>query len=286
MRLLSPQLQAFLAVARHGTVHAAAEVLHITQTGITQRIKALEKRMHASLFIRSRQGMKITPEGEVLLRYCASFELLEEEAMASIAPTGKPGVLLTISGPMTIMRTRIIPGCIPVMRHYSHLQMQFDIEDDETRLDKLQRGECQFAIIEEHLIQDGLSYKKLKPEQYVLVVPYDWRNKKLETIISSERIIDFDSQDKLTFSYLSKFKLFEMSIKDRHYTNRVETLADMITENVGYGILPLEVAKPYVDNKKLAILNQGKIYHHQLFLAWYPRAQVPPYFAAIIDACY
>ena len=42
MRLLSPQLQAFITVAKLGTVHAAAHALHITQTGITQRIKSLE----------------------------------------------------------------------------------------------------------------------------------------------------------------------------------------------------------------------------------------------------
>ena len=41
MSLLSPQLQAFLAVAEHKTVHGAAGDLYITQTAVTQRILSL-----------------------------------------------------------------------------------------------------------------------------------------------------------------------------------------------------------------------------------------------------
>ncbi|MCM0606619.1 MAG: LysR family transcriptional regulator [Xanthomonadaceae bacterium] len=42
MSLRSPQLEAFLSVAKSKTVHGAAKDLGITQTGVTQRIRALE----------------------------------------------------------------------------------------------------------------------------------------------------------------------------------------------------------------------------------------------------
>ena len=70
MSLLSPRLIAFLAVAQCKTVHRAADKIHITQTAVTQRIRALEHSLKTTLFIRTRKGMNLTPEGEVLLRYC------------------------------------------------------------------------------------------------------------------------------------------------------------------------------------------------------------------------
>ncbi len=70
MSLLSPQLEAFVAITRYRTVHAAAVDLHITQTAVTQRIRTLETRLRTTLFTRTRRGMLLTPEGEALLRYC------------------------------------------------------------------------------------------------------------------------------------------------------------------------------------------------------------------------
>src|SRR4051794_18551948 len=84
MSLLSPQLQAFSAIVRHGTVHAAAKELGITQTGVTQRIRSLESSLSTTLFVRSRKGMVPTPEGMALLRYCQAARDLEGEALAKI----------------------------------------------------------------------------------------------------------------------------------------------------------------------------------------------------------
>jgi LysR family transcriptional regulator (chromosome initiation inhibitor) len=53
MSLLGPNLDAFMAVVAHKTVHAAAEGLCITQTAATQRIRNLEQRLKTTLFVRS-----------------------------------------------------------------------------------------------------------------------------------------------------------------------------------------------------------------------------------------
>lgn len=42
MSLLSPSLEAFLAVVRHKTVHGAAATIHLMQTAVTQRIRSVE----------------------------------------------------------------------------------------------------------------------------------------------------------------------------------------------------------------------------------------------------
>ena len=70
INLFSPHLEAFMAVAKHKTVHAGARAIHISQTAMTQRIHILEQKLKITLFIRTRQGMHLTAEGEKLLRYC------------------------------------------------------------------------------------------------------------------------------------------------------------------------------------------------------------------------
>jgi len=283
MSLLSPQLEAFMAVARGKTVHGAAQRLHITQTGVTQRIKVLETRLKAALFTRTRRGMLLTPEGEALLRYCQSARQLADETLAHIAGAGKAvETNISICGPSSIMHARVIPECISVMKQYPHLQMQFEIMDSEERDKLLRGGTCQFAILQKEQLSLEMDYKYLHPEKYILVCSAKWHKRKLHDILQNEHIVDFNPADQMTFAYLKYFNLFEYARIERHFVNRPESMALMIAEGCGYGVLTKEFVQSYLEQKKLILLNAGKIYENKMALAWYKRPRMADYFSEII----
>lgn len=73
------QLQAFLAVVRLGSFHAAAEQLNVTQPSISLRIKELESILGSLLLTRMGRGVEPTPEGIVAVRYAEqALGLLDE----------------------------------------------------------------------------------------------------------------------------------------------------------------------------------------------------------------
>lgn len=59
--------EAFVKTYELGSISAAAYSLHSTQSGLTQLIASLEKELGIILFTRSRNGIRLTPEGETLL---------------------------------------------------------------------------------------------------------------------------------------------------------------------------------------------------------------------------
>lgn len=285
MSLLSPQLEAFMAVAKQKTVHGAAGVLHITQTAVTQRIHALEAKLSSTLFTRTRRGMMLTPEGEALLRYCHAATELEGEALAKIKGAAIETTLqVCITGPTSIMRSRIIPQCLPVFKKFPNLLAYFDINDMEDRVKTLRSGQSQFAIIRQEDVAPEMEYKILHPEHYVLVCTSAWQQRKLRDILRNERIIDYDPSDQMSFNYLKQFNLFEFARHERHFVNRTESLALMLFAGLGYGTLTTEFAKPYIEKNELIVLNSGKIYKNILALAWYARPEPPKYFTALIEA--
>lgn len=60
-------LQAFVTVAREGTVSKAAITLHLTQPAVSQQLKALQERLKLQLFVRSGRGLALTRDGAALL---------------------------------------------------------------------------------------------------------------------------------------------------------------------------------------------------------------------------
>jgi DNA-binding transcriptional LysR family regulator len=63
------QLEAFIEVARRGSVSRAAEALYATQPTLTARLKGLERELDAKLFIRSQRGMRLSDAGRAFLPY-------------------------------------------------------------------------------------------------------------------------------------------------------------------------------------------------------------------------
>ncbi len=72
-------LRVFLAIAREGTLGAAARKLGQTQPTMGRRLQALERAVGHTLFQRTRAGFVLTDEGAAVLSHA---ERMEEEALA------------------------------------------------------------------------------------------------------------------------------------------------------------------------------------------------------------
>ncbi|HWU03768.1 MAG TPA: LysR family transcriptional regulator [Novosphingobium sp.] len=61
------QLRHFLAVVRHGSIGQAAEMLNLSQPGLSRSIRALEEMLGLALFERKARGVTLTEHGRQLL---------------------------------------------------------------------------------------------------------------------------------------------------------------------------------------------------------------------------
>lgn len=285
MSLLDPRLQAFVSIVRNHTVHGAAKELKLTQTGVTQRIRALESQLGVTLFTRSRRGMMLTQEGEALNRYCMGAGDLEGLALNQILGAGRSSAIrVNISGPTSIMTSRIVPSCISLYEKFPALFLNFEMNDSETRVSQLRQGLAHLVIIPPEQVANEMDSKMLKADQYVLVGSPKWKNRKIAEIVKNERMIDFYESDQTTFKYLKKFSLFQDSIHDRLFANNNDAIVRLFSAGVGYGTLTLEVALPHVERGEIIVLNSRMTLEDSQALAWYPRPKVPAYFKAVIDS--
>jgi LysR family transcriptional regulator (chromosome initiation inhibitor) len=235
--------------------------------------------------VRTRQGMHLTSEGEKLLRYSHTVSDFSHETLMDMMNAGIESIQrVKISGPSSIMISRIIPRGMMIMKQFPQLYITFDVNDTDDSIAMLRTGLSQFSILKPEKVTRDMESKALAPEEYLLVCTKKWKGRKLKDIIQSERIIDFDEADQMTIQYLQQFDLLKHAQSDRLFVNRTESLSKMLIEGYGYGVLTKEFSKPLLENGELIKLNNGKTYDNFVALAWYARPKPPKYFLSIIDA--
>jgi DNA-binding transcriptional LysR family regulator len=100
-------LSTFLAVARHGSVTAAALELHTVQSNVTSRMKQLEAELDATLFVRHSRGVTLTAAGTRFLGYAERFGALAAEARAAVRDDGSVKGSLRIGSMETTAAVRL-----------------------------------------------------------------------------------------------------------------------------------------------------------------------------------
>lgn len=89
------QLRSFIAVAEDGVISRAAQRLHLTQSALSRQIKALEEDLGVTLLERSAHSVKLTQEGEVLLKEGRGVLERADAAVTKVRAAGK-AVLLRV----------------------------------------------------------------------------------------------------------------------------------------------------------------------------------------------
>jgi DNA-binding transcriptional LysR family regulator len=120
----STALATFLAVARHGSVTAAALELHTVQSNVTARMKQLEADFSVPLFARHSRGVRLTPAGSRLLVYAERMQALAAEARAAVSDVGVVRGILRIGSMETTAAVRLPELLARFYRAYPEVQIE------------------------------------------------------------------------------------------------------------------------------------------------------------------
>ena len=142
------QLEYFLEIAKMGSVSKAAESLNISQPPLSLQLKSLEEELGTTLFIRSKQGLKITPEGVLLQNRAGTILDLVSEAKTDIQEkTGKQESLVRV-GTIGSVNNRLLPQII-AKYNLSYPYVRFQVYEGSTEhiLAELSEGSVDFGFV-------------------------------------------------------------------------------------------------------------------------------------------
>lgn len=94
--MISTKLRTLLAVVDCQNFTKAAQLLSLTQPAVSHHISQLEEELGVTLFLRGKGGLKLTPEGEVVVKYARRMAALYDKLRADLADQEKQIVTLRV----------------------------------------------------------------------------------------------------------------------------------------------------------------------------------------------
>jgi len=119
------QLLAFLSVARHRSLSRAASELDLGQPTISDRLRALERELGATLVRRQGRGVTLTPEGEAFVSYAQrTLDVLKQgKETVRAAHTGSGG-RISIAVTVTAGAYLFAPALVAFQQEHSDIEVQ------------------------------------------------------------------------------------------------------------------------------------------------------------------
>ncbi len=240
-------LAALAEVIEQQSFELAAQKLFISQSAISQRIKALEEQLGQPVLIRS-QPIIATHAGEQLLAHFKRVRQLEYELVPIISPE-KPTKPMKISLAVNAdsLATWFIDAITLVLKTQL-IELNLIIEHEERTLDKLRSGEAvgALSIIEKPL--KGYRSFKLGKMEYCLVANPDFIAQYFPDGVNQSSLkmapaISYDHKDDMHVRYIAKH--FDLAAAEYycHSVRSSEAFVALVKQGVAYCLLPkLQIA--------------------------------------------
>lgn len=218
------------------SITKTAQALFMSQPSLSSRINQIESRFRVRIVIRSKQGVKFTPEGEILVKYAELFlrqmRSVEDDLNAISEFPG--GILRIASTPF--FSKRILPELLIRFKE-KHPTAIFDVITcaSSEAVDKINSMEVNIAFVRGEYSWSGCGKKMLFSEQIYICSQQPLNFAQLPSLPRIE-YPNVQSAQELQDKWWKEHYAVAPCISLR--VDNSETCYEMVTKGLGYAFLP------------------------------------------------
>ncbi|MCZ8181107.1 MAG: LysR family transcriptional regulator ArgP [Rhizobium sp.] len=258
------QLAALSAVLRTGSFDRAAQLLHVTQSAISQRVRQLEEQVGTSLVVRS-QPCRATEAGERLFRHAEEVRLLEQGVRRDLGLTsagaeeigGWPSLRIAVNA------DSLATWFLPAMAEVGGVLFDLVIDDQDHSADWLKRGEVRAAISGSAKPVQGCDCRPLGALRYLATASpafiLRWFGDEPVTAarLAQAPVITFNAKDRLQTRWAEQ-TLGVPTTGPSHWLPSSHAFVDAAIAGIGWGMNPENLAAAALADGRLQELVAGK----------------------------
>ena len=240
--MLLAQIESFLEVARRGNVSRAAEATYVSQPTLTARLHSLEAELGEKLFVRGRQGMRLTDAGIAFLPFAERAALAVKEGREAIGElkSASAGQLLLAAAPA--VSTYLLPPLLEKFaRAHPRVEVAVRTGHSEDVLQAVLRSEVQLGLGRE-IRHHEIELRPFYEEELVLVVspvhPFVKRQSVSMAELATEQLILFDRTSSYYELTQAAFQDAGVAPRSMFELDNIEAAKKMVERRLGVALLP------------------------------------------------
>ena len=143
------RLPFLLSVAREGGIVAAADILMVSPSAVSQQIQKLEEEVGLKLVERTTSGAVLTPAGTIVADAGERINADIAEALKALRPlTGQVTGTVTLGAFLTICRSTLIPALPDLTEALPGIDLRIEETEETPGMASLRTGRYDILVIE------------------------------------------------------------------------------------------------------------------------------------------
>ena len=259
--MIDNKTETLLAVVEYQNFTRAAESLSMTQPAVSHHIKLLEEEVGAPLFVRGKTGLKLTPQGEIVVKYARRLKSLNEKMLMELQNSGKHLSVLRVG----ITHTAESNLTAASLAKYSNIKSDIKIilftDTINNLYDMLENYEIDIAIVDGALSNSHFSSMMLDTDYLVCVVSPESALARRSMItladLKRERMIMRLPSSATRALFDSTLESLGENIADFDIileVDNISTIKDLVKRDLGVSILPRSTCDSEIRKGKLVAL--------------------------------
>ena len=267
-------LECLAAIVEEGGFERAARRLNITQSAVSQRLRALEAQVGSVLIVRSRP-LKPTSAGQLLLKHTKQLRLLRadlERDLQDLMPSGRGGGREEERIAIAINADSIATWAVDALGDLVRQRLPREIiaDDQDFTQEWLRSGQVMGCVTTLKSALRGCRMVPLGAMQYVAVAAPELARRQLPQGLTAHNFRDvpfvsFNRKDDMQAEFVTRtFGLKRVSLS-RVFVPSSEGQVRAVAAGWGVSVVPELLARPWLQQGRLVDLAPGHTLPIQLY---------------------
>lgn len=259
--MLDTKYESFLAVAEARSFTKAAEALNLTQPAVSQHIRQLETQLGVTLFDRNPNGLKLTPEGDIVLKYANRMNNVAQNMQKALKNYRLHRHSLTV-GISHTSESNIIPEALALYSaKHDNLSITLISDSIKNLYAKLKNFEIDLGIAEGRVTDPDLNSVVLDTDYLAVIVspnhPLAQQSSVTLEQLQHEKLILRLPSSTTRKLFVSQLESRRLSLHDFNVIMELDNIAmikDLIRRDIGISILMRSTCQDELGKGKLVAL--------------------------------